>query len=199
MNDLRTPQDGTRLVAMTQPRRRIGFLYMFNRLLLVSLAVFAVSASPSVAGAYPVPPNNIVVDDATVVAGQSITLTAKTFMTATSVTFTMFSSPIVLGSASANTAGVAVLVTAVPGVTAGLHTVEASGTGVDGLPLTVSTNVDVSVSGATTTTVAGTGTLPRTGSNSTLPMARIAVSLLAVGALMVFAARWRQQHTTIPT
>ena len=168
---------------------------MLKRLLVLSLAVVALSAAPASAGTYPPPGNNVVADDTTVVAGQDLTLTARTFMAGTSVTFTMFSAPIVLGSSAANASGVASLTASVPNVATGTHMIEASGTGADGLPLTVSTEVTMSAPAA----AGGTGgtDLPRTGSSSTLPMARIAVSLLAVGALMVFGARWRQQHATI--
>ena len=168
---------------------------MLKRLLVLSLAVVALSAAPASAGTYPPPGNNVVADDTTVVAGQDLTLTARTFMAGTSVTFTMFSAPIVLGSSAANASGVASLTASVPNVATGTHVIEASGTGVDGMPLTVSTEVAVSAPAAPP--ASGGTDLPRTGSSSTLPMARIAVSLLAVGALMVFGARWRQQHATI--
>ena len=171
---------------------------MLKRLLVLSLAVVALSAAPASAGTYPPPGNNVVADDTTVVAGQDLTLTARTFMAGTSVTFTMFSAPIVLGSSAANASGVASLTASVPNVATGTHVIEASGTGVDGMPLTVSTEVAVSAPAAPPASGGTGGTdLPRTGSSSTLPMARIAVSLLAVGALMVFGARWRQQHATI--
>jgi hypothetical protein len=164
---------------------------MLKRLLVVSLATFALLTSTASAGEYPPPPDSLVVSDSTVVPGQPITLTARTFEAGSPVTFTMFSAPIVLGTVNADANGVAVLTTSIPNVEPGVHRIEASGTGEDGLPLTVST--EMTVAGATPG--GGGGDLPRTGSDSSLPMARIAVSLLGVGALLVFAARWRQSRS----
>jgi hypothetical protein len=162
---------------------------MLKRLLVLSLATFAILTSTASAGNYPAPRNSVVVDDASVGPGDDITITAKTFEAGSPVTFTLFSAPIVLGTVEAAADGVATLVASIPSVPPGVHTIEASGTGEDGLPLTVST--EITVAGAT----AGGGDLPRTGSDSSLPMARIAVSLLGVGALLVFAARWRQSRS----
>ena len=78
MNDLRMRPRQMRLSAMTQPRQRKGSSLMLKRLLLLSFATFALVASPAAAGTYPPPPPAIVVDDATVVAGQGLTLPAKT-------------------------------------------------------------------------------------------------------------------------
>jgi hypothetical protein len=73
-------------------------------------------------------------------------------------------------------------------VTAGSGDIEvtASGTGCDGEAL---------VQGVTLTRNPAGTALPRTGSSSSWPMARLAVSLLVVGGLAVFASRWRQRRT----
>lgn len=160
---------------------------LLKRLIVASLAACALAtSSASIAlagGTYPIPPNGIEVDDSTVVAGQTVTLTAQCFMPGTTAQFTVEDANI--GSAIADADGVVTLLYAVPEGTGDII-VQASGTGCDGLPL---------VLGITLTREVGSAALPRTGSDSSLPMARLAASLVAAGALMVFASRWRQQRS----
>jgi hypothetical protein len=158
---------------------------MLKRLLVVSLATFALLTSTASAGVYPPPDDGITVDDPTVLGNQVVNVTAQCFESGSTVTFSV--AGVTVGQAVADADGVATLAYTVPEGTGNI-VVTASGTGCDGAPLVL----DV-----TLTRVAAGGTdLPRTGSDSSLPMARIAVSLLGVGALLVFAARWRQSRSS---
>jgi hypothetical protein len=168
----------------TRSRLGKGPSPMLKRLLVVALAAFALLTATAGAGEYPPADDGIVVDDPTVSDGQTVNVTAQCFEAGSTVDFSVDGSSI--GTAVASADGVATLAYTVP-PGSGNIVVTATGTGCDGEPL---------VLGATLTRQAvGGGALPVTGSNSSMPMARIAVSLLAVGALMVFAARWRNHRT----
>jgi LPXTG-motif cell wall-anchored protein len=160
---------------------------MLKKLLALAAVMLFATAGAVHAQDYPPAANSLVVSDTTVVVGQSVTLTSKTFLAGSQVTFTMFSAPIVLGTATANSSGVATLVTAIPGgVAAGSHRVEATGTGTNGQPLTVSSTITVGGTGGTN--------LPTTGSANTRPMTQIALGALAGGGLLVFLASRRRSR-----
>ncbi len=159
---------------------------MLKRLLVLTVALFAFALQTSTAGAgeYPTGDDGIVVDDPTVDAGQTVNVSAQCFEPGSTVDFSVGGESI--GTAVANADGVASLAYEVESGT-GDVIVTATGTGCDG---------DALVLGVTLTRNAAGGTaLPATGSNSSVPMARIAISLLAVGALAAFAARWRRNRT----
>ncbi len=151
-------------------------------LLLVSMA------GPAHAGDGYADEDTIVVSDASVTAGQTVTATAEVFEPGSTVTFTftLSSGAVVLGTAVADASGVATLTFVVPSTaTAGTHTVEASGTGADGLPLTVLTTVEVA--GA-----AAAGGLPTTGSSNTMSLTQAALAALVGGGLLVLIANKRR-------
>jgi hypothetical protein len=157
---------------------------MIKRLLVLSLAVFALLTTTAGAGEYPPADDGIVVDDPTVESGQTVNVTAQCFEPGSTVTFSVAGATV--GTAVASAEGVATLAYQVP-EGSGDVVVTATGTGCSG---------DELVLGVTLTRAAAAGeALPATGSSSSIPMARVAVSMLAVGGLMVFAARWRKQRT----
>jgi LPXTG-motif cell wall-anchored protein len=134
---------------------------------------------------YPPATNSLVASDSTVAPGQQVTFTARTFQPGSTVTFTLFSDPVRLGTATAASNGVATLTAAIPATTAaGSHRVDATGTGATGSPLTVSTALVVSSNGA--------APLPTTGSSNTLPLATAGVVALALGGLILLVARRRR-------
>lgn len=179
---------------------------MIKRVLTVMIAVgalFAVS-TPAQSQEYPPPSNGVFISDTTVVGGQVIIVQAGIFAPGSTVTFTFFSQPVVLGTAEADDVGIVTFEARIPSnASVGVHTIVASGIAPDGSPLEVSTTVTVLASDdGTDEATAGFGTggttrgsLPRTGGES-LPMLRIAAALLAVGAGMVFVTRRRRAALT---
>lgn len=116
--------------------------------------------------------------------GGALTATAASFDPGSTVTFTFFSDPVVLGTATADAAGTATLQATWPAAASdGTHTVVASGTA-NGAPFEVSSSTVCGATGG------GSGTLPRTGSDSA-PLLQIAIALVAAGGLLVLAARKR--------
>lgn len=174
---------------------------MLRRMLVIAAAtaaVLVVGAAPVGAQQYPPPNNTVTVDDVTPQPCQSVTVTAGTYSPGSTVEFTLASAPASLGSATADDGGVATLTAAIPdGTKAGEHTITASGANDDG-PLSQSITVDVVGSCAgqatTPTTVAASGPLPKTGSNSTMPLARAAALLMAVGGVLLLATRRRRSE-----
>ncbi|MET0728661.1 MAG: LPXTG cell wall anchor domain-containing protein [Acidimicrobiales bacterium] len=154
--------------------------------LLFAMAGTAHAQQSPPAGCYPTCADRAAVTDISVVPGGPITINVQTFRN--SVTFTMFSAPVVLGTATANAEGVATLTATIPSGTAtGTHTIEATGMGADGQPLMVSTKIEVMAAGGT-----GAANLPTTGSSSTTPMTQVAVAAIAGGGLLVLLANKRR-------
>lgn len=165
---------------------------MMKRILLLAAAVLLLTAAPASAQDPYADDDTIAVSDATVTPGQPITLSAKTFMPGTTVTFTMFSAPVVLGTATADANGVATITVTIPAnTTPGTHRIEASGTGIDGQPLTVVTTIQV----AGTATAPGSSGLPTTGSDS-VSLTQVAVAVMVFGGLMVVMANKRRSAKT---
>ncbi len=135
---------------------------------------------------------SIVVAPASVKAGHPVTIVAKGFNSGAEVTFTVDQN-LVLGTATANPGGVAMLQWDVPvDFSAGPHTITASGDGCTD-PAQVSAELTVvSAAGETNTT---SGTLPKTGGDYTL-LLRLGILLVAAGGLVVLATRKRSSEST---
>lgn len=114
------------------------------------------------------------VSDSTVSSGDTVTVTAEGCEVGSTVTFFLDGNSI--GSGVADADGVAaadVVITGSPGS----HTISNS-----------CNDLTIAI------TIAGGGTagaLPRTGSDSSLPLAKIAIVLIAAGGLLIIAARKR--------
>ncbi len=163
---------------------------MLKRLLVLTFAAIALVASPASAGEYPPEDDSITTSDPTVDKGQTVTVTAECFEPGSTVQFSVAGTSI--GSGVANASGVASVQYTVPDGSGDI-VVTATGTGCDGEPLVLT--VTLTRNAATPVAAPGGSALPETGSSSSVPLARIAVSLLGVGALAVFAARYRQRRT----
>ncbi|MDQ2649414.1 MAG: LPXTG cell wall anchor domain-containing protein, partial [Actinomycetota bacterium] len=72
-----------------------------------------------------------------------------------------------------------------PAVAAGDHHVQVSGTGADGKPLVQ--RVKITVAGAS-----GGNNLPKTGADSTTPIAQIGAGAVAAGGLLLLVAKKRR-------
>ncbi len=131
----------------------------------------------------------------TVVVGDQLSVTATGYPAGSVVTFTLHSTPVVLGSAVADANGQATLVFTLPvGTTPGVHQITANGVPLGECDPDVSTNLMVDA--AVTATTAGSGTLPRTGTNSA-ELVQLALVLIAVGGLITLATRKRRQSRVV--
>ena len=170
---------------------------MIRRFLIVGAVVLTALAFASPAGAqYDPGVEGITVTNGDGSSGAScnpggpMTASAQGFAPGTEVTFTFESDPVVLGTATAGDDTAASIQSTWPANAAdGTHTVTASGTDGTG-PFSVSATT---VCGAGT---GGTGSLPRTGSDSA-PLFQIAIALVAAGGILVLAARKRMASVSV--
>lgn len=96
----------------------------------------------------------------------------------------MLSDPVFLGSAKANANGIARVSFKVPNLPAGNHQLRSTGVGADGKVLVQFTAFVIpGVSGSN---------LPKTGDDSSLPMAQIGAGAVALGGLLVLAGKKRR-------
>jgi LPXTG-motif cell wall-anchored protein len=142
----------------------------------------------------------IMLSKVTAIPGDKLTVSASGYPVGVTVTFTLYSKPVVLGTAVAvangNGTGTATLVFTLPAnTTSGMHVITATGTPPGQCDPSVSTNLMVSANTGTTAATGG-GTLPRTGTNSAL-LFQIALLLIALGGLVTLAARKRLAHARV--
>jgi len=140
-------------------------------------------------------PATVTASTSTPTAGGSITVTAKGFVG--TVQFSVESTPQALGSAVANSSGVATLTTTLPAnLSAGAHTIRAVGVDPSGAPLNVTTSITVvAAAGATTTTTTAAASptgLAATGSSSA-GLVRIGVVIAVLGGLLLLAGKRRTE------
>jgi LPXTG-motif cell wall-anchored protein len=160
---------------------------MIKKVLGLAALLMLVLTPAALAQDYPPGTPGLTVSCTVVAPGQPCTITARGFQVGSTVTDDLFSAPVRLGTAVADTNGTAVLTATIPASTPlGAHHIEASGTGVNGQPRTVSASITVT-RGTTGATV------PKTGANSTKPMAEIGVAALAIGGMLVLVARRRSK------
>ncbi len=125
----------------------------------------------------------------TVAIGDDLSCTATGYEPGGTVTFQI--NPF-LGSAVADANGVASVTAPVPtGVPTGPVTVSSSGPGADGGSTELVLNTTVTVIAAAAQPAQAADGLPVTGSDSSLPLAQIAVVLIAAGGLALLVARRR--------
>ena len=150
---------------------------MIRRMLILA-AVALVAFAPMAAAQYQPGNGSASVSDSTVSRGQSVTVSASGCTAGSTVTF--FFDGNSAGSATADSSGTASTGITIPSdASFGTHTI------------TNSCN-DAVLSITVVSGVAATS-LPRTGSDHSLPLARIAIVLIAAGALLVVATRDRSK------
>jgi len=114
------------------------------------------------------------VSDSTVSSGDTVTVTADGCEVGSTVTFFLDGNSLGSGVADADgTAAADVVITGSPGT----YTISNSCNDL---------TIEVTIAGAATA-----GALPRTGSDSSLPLAQVAIVLIAAGGLLIIAARKR--------
>ena len=161
-------------------------------------ATTLVAIGPSAGAASPYPGNGcaVTMTKVTALPGDQLTVTATGYPAGAEVTFTLHSTPVVLGTVAADASGNATLVfTLPPGTTPGLHQITANGVPLGLCDPDVSANLMVDAASVTSTTT-GAGTLPRTGTNSA-ELVQVALVLIAVGGLITLATRKRRQQSRL--
>lgn len=148
---------------------------MIRRMFILGAMALIVFA-PAAHAQYPIVPGASV-SDSTVSSGDSVTVTATCDVPAgTTVTFSLDGRPIGTGTTDADgTASAVVTISGSPGT----HTI------------TNSCNdavISITIAGAA-------GALPRTGSDNSLPLAKMAIVLITAGGLLIVAARSRSKKS----
>lgn len=169
-----------------------------KRVLACAALAIVLLAAPAAAQQYPPAVNSLTISDTTPTPGQTITIEGRTFASGSSVTVTMESDPVTLGSATADDAGVFTLQATIPVDTSlGQHTITAAGQAPDGSPLVLSATITVvqadGAGGAADTDADASGALPRTGDDTSLPLAKLGLGLLVVGGLVTAIAAKRRK------
>jgi LPXTG-motif cell wall-anchored protein len=171
---------------------------------LIAATALAVVAFAAPAGAQQYPPavNFITISDTTPSPGQTITIEGQTFAQGSSITVTLFSDPVVLASAAADEAGHIALQATIPTNTPfGSHTLVVDGTAPDGTPLSLSASIQVVPADGTGTGTGGSGSgssnLPRTGDDTSIPLAKLGLALAAIGGLITAVAAKRRKAATV--
>jgi hypothetical protein len=165
---------------------------MVKRMVVAAALALGLLAAPAAAQQYPPAQNGLTVSDTTPTPGQTIDITVQTCAPGSSVTVTLDSDQVVLGTPTADSSGVARLSATIPANTSlGAHTIIAVCTGADDAPLRLTAAINV-VSAGGAGSGAGGG-LPRTGDDSSLPLARIGLALLAAGGVVTAIAAKRRK------
>jgi LPXTG-motif cell wall-anchored protein len=171
---------------------------MVKRLLAASALGVVVMAAPAAAQQYPPAVNSLTVDCATPAPGDIVQLQARTFAAGSAVTFTLAST---IATAPADASGaVSVRATIPVGTAGGAHTITAAGQAPGGGPLSISAAVTVDASGcvATEDDVEGSSdTLPNTGDDSSIPLAKLGLALAALGGLITAIAAKRRKTAAV--
>jgi LPXTG cell wall anchor motif len=187
---------------------------MLKRTMLVAAAMtvaLALGAATAGAQVYPTPTLFATISDTTPTPGETVTITAGGYVPGTTVTVTLEPEGTVLGTAVADADGNVTLTVTIPAdLSLGDHAVAVTGETTAGvvtqaIPITVvspsaadgGTQVPGTAGGFVPGAVGGadvtvTGGLPRTGSDNSMPLARAAALLVAIGGVMVLTARSRR-------
>src|SRR5262245_12049218 len=170
-------------------------LGMIKGLIFATALAVVAFAAPAGAQQYPPAVNFLTISDTTPSPGQTITITGQTFAAGSSVTVTLFSDPVVLASSTADASGrIALQVTIPTNTPLGSHTIGVDGTAPDGTPLSLSAAIQVvPAEGAGGTGGGGSGNLPRTGDDSSIPLAKLGLALAAVGGVVTAIAAQRRK------
>lgn len=177
---------------------------MLKRFAVLALAIVGVgsglAATPAGAQQYPPEDNLLTVSDTTPCPGGTATVTGANFIPGTQVTISLDDQ--VVGTPTADANNTVTLEVTIPETTSlGEHLITAIGGGIEEADLHLTVTIDVvDCDAAPPSTVApgGGGSLPTTGSNTTMNLVRIGLALAAVGGvLLAVAYRKRRRHTAL--
>lgn len=153
---------------------------------VIAVAAVALGAGPAGAVEYPPSSPTASVSSSTATPGGTVSVQSSGWQADSSVSLTLFSDPVSLGSVTADSSGAFSTTVTIPsGTAAGAHRIVLSGTDANGNAATQEIAITVTVA-------AGDGSLPRTGSDSP-PYILFGAGLLLVGAVLAVVARRR--HT----
>jgi hypothetical protein len=161
------------------------------------VALAAVFAAPVGAQVYPPNQCSLALSVSAAVPGQTIIAGSANcspgFAAGATVTITLESDPVYLGTATADADGQFSIPVTIPGdATPGAHSVVATGQGASGSPPTIRAGLMIMSGTAGARSEGAAGALAFTGSDS-LPLVWIALALLTVGTAFVLAVRRRAQ------
>lgn len=182
------------------------------------VGVGGVLAAPAGAQQYPPADNGVSVDCTTPAPGETVTVTARTFLPDAGVTVTLEPETVTLGSGTADGEGVLRFDAAIPADTSpGERTITAAGQSSGGL-LSLTARITVvpagetgcagapggASAGAAPAAPAGDssgrgGSLPLTGSGLTLLLLQIALALAAAGGLFLALSAKRRRTARLAT
>ena len=171
---------------------------MMKRAMALALVLVGLMAAPAAAQQYPPETNIITVSVTCPTPGEALTVSAQTFAPGAEVTVSLEPTPTVLGTAMANGDGVATLDVTIPAdATPGAHTITAVGLSAAGTEAgaTLDLNAAITVCGPEgAAPVEAAGPLPRTGDDTSIPLAKIGLALAALGGILTaFAAKRRKR------
>ena len=173
-----------------------------KRVLACAALAVVLLAAPAAAQQYPPAVNSLTISDTTPTPGQTITIEGRTFAAGSTVTVTMESDPVTLGTAVADDQGVFTLQATIPIDTAlGQHTITAAGQAPDGSALVLSATITVvqadGEGGAGDAGGDSSGALPRTGDDTSRPLAKLGLGLLVLGGLVTAVAAKRRKAAAL--
>jgi LPXTG-motif cell wall-anchored protein len=171
---------------------------MLRRLIAVASLVLVAVAAPAAAQQYPPAVNSLVCSDTTPTPGQTISVEARTFAGGAEVSFTLAPDNAVVATATADAAGVVATGVTIPaGTTPGEHTLTASGAAPDGSTLKVTCALTVVGADEADGDAVPSGALPRTGDDSSLPLAKLGLALAAIGGVITAVAAKRRKAAAV--
>ncbi len=168
---------------------------MVKRLIAATALAVVLMAAPAAAQQYPPAVNSLTVSDTTPTPGQTVGIEARTFASGATGTITLASVPVVIATGAADADGVVALQATIPAdTTLGAHTITAAGEAPDGSELSLSVSINVvAADGTGGGDGGGSGALPRTGDDSSIPLAKLGVALAALGGVVTAVAAKRRK------
>jgi LPXTG-motif cell wall-anchored protein len=169
---------------------------MMKRAMALALVLVGLMAAPAAAQQYPPDTNIITVSVTCPTPGEALTVSAQTFAPGAEVTVSLEST--VLGTTTANGDGVATLEVTIPAdATPGAHTITAVGLSPAGAEVgaTLDLNAAITVCGPEGAAPGeAAGPLPRTGDDTSIPLAKIGLALAALGGILTALAAKRRKN-----
>jgi LPXTG-motif cell wall-anchored protein len=170
---------------------------MVKRLIVWGALAVLAMAAPAAAQQYPPAVNGLTINDTTPCPGQVVTIEGRTFAPGGTATVVLTSDPVTLGSATADANGVIALGATIPADTPlGAHTLTATGPAPNGQMLALSLAIQVPAAGDCGARTAA-GALPRTGDDTSLPLAKVGLGLLAAGGIILSMAAKRRKALSV--
>jgi LPXTG-motif cell wall-anchored protein len=167
-----------------------------KRLIAAAALTVVMMAAPAAAQQYPPSVNSLTVSDTTPTPGQVVDIEGRTCAPGVTVTVTLATTSVVLGTPTADAAGVFSLRATIPADTPlGPHTITAVCEAPDGSELSQSVSINVvAAGGAGAAAESPAGSLPRTGDDSSVPLAKLGLALAAIGGVATAIASKRRRH-----